>query len=177
MTAIGRPGAGEYAPYFERYVSLIHGEDVLEVLEEQSGRVYGALAAIPESLAGFRYAPGKWSIREVVGHVADSERVFAFRALAFARGERSPLPSFDENEYARCSGHDATPLRELTEEFAAVRAATMHLLRHLPPDAWTRTGVASGQPVSVRALAFIMAGHVAHHLAILHDRYRPAQAE
>ncbi len=177
MTAIGRPGEGEFAPYFERYVSLVGGEDILTVLGEQAASVRGTLSAVPESLAGFRYAPGKWSIREVVGHLADSERVVAYRALAFARGEKAPLPAFDENEYARAAAHDSLPMDELCDEFATVRAATMHLLQHLPADAWTRTGVASGHPVSVRALAYIMAGHVAHHMAILHERYRVSRAE
>ncbi len=171
MTSFGRPEAGEFAPYFERYISLVRGDDILRVLAEQAGSVLGVIATIPDGRAGFRYAPGKWSIREVVGHLADCERVFGYRALAFARCERAPLPPFDENEFARTSGHDAIPLSELVDELAAVRAATMHLLRHLPAEAWTRVGVASGSPLSVRALAFIMAGHVAHHMAILAERY------
>ncbi|MBZ5588719.1 MAG: DinB family protein [Acidobacteriia bacterium] len=171
MEAIGQPEASEYDPYFERYVTLVRGGQILKVLEEQAGSVRRALSSLPGAIASFRYAPGKWSVREVVGHWTDGERVFGYRALAFARGEQAPLPSFDENEYARTSGHDSIPLGELVEEFSAVRAATLHLLRHLQPEAWTRVGVASGRPVSVRALAFIMAGHVAHHMALLHERY------
>ena len=171
MTSIGRPGAGEFAPYFERYISLVCGDDILTVLAEQAGSVLGVLGAIPDERAGFRYEPGKWSVREVVGHLADCERVFGYRALAFARCEKAALPPFDENEFARASGHDSIPLAELVDELAAVRAATMHLLRHLPGEAWTRIGVASGNPTSVRALAFVMAGHVAHHMAILRGRY------
>ncbi len=171
MGTSGRPEAHEYAPYFDRYVALMRGDDILRTLEEQAGVVRRALHALPEARAGFRYAAEKWSVREVVGHWTDFERVFGYRALAFARGERAPLPAFDENEYASASGHDSIPLAVLAEEFGAVRSATLHLLRHLPAQAWLRTGVASGKPVSVRALAFIMAGHVAHHMAILHDRY------
>jgi hypothetical protein len=172
MAAVGEPEASEYAPYYERYVALVRGGDILDVLARQADEVGRTLSGVAEEGAGYRYAPDKWTIREVVGHWTDAERVFAYRALAFARGEQTPLPSFDENEYARRSGHDAVPLPELLEEFASVRGATVALLRHLSPEAWQRRGVASGKVVSVRALAFIMAGHVQHHLAILRDRYR-----
>jgi len=171
MEPIGQPEANEYAPYYERYVALARGGDILKTLDEQAEVVRRALHALPDAQAGFRYAPEKWSVREVVGHWTDTERVFAYRALAFARGEAAPLPAFDENEYARASGHDSIPLSGLVEEFGAVRSATLHLLRHLPQQAWARVGVASGKGVSVRALAFIVAGHVAHHMAILQDRY------
>ena len=177
MSSIGRPQAGEFAEYFDRYISLVPGEDVLSFLETQTGSVLGAVAAIPEERAGFRYAPGKWSIREVVGHLADCERVFDYRLLAIARGEKAALPPFDENEFARQAGHDAVALPSLVDELAAVRAATMHLLRHLPGEAWARIGTVSGKPTSVRALAFVMAGHVAHHMAILRDRYGVAWGE
>lgn len=171
MAKVGRPDAGEYAPYFERYVALVTGEDPLTVLEEQAVTLRRTLEDLPEARAGVRYAPEKWSVREVVGHCTDAERVFAYRALAFARGEKAALPPFDENEFARLAGHDAVPLAELLEEFAAVRTATLHLLRHLPPAAWRGRGVASGKEISVRALAFIMAGHVTHHLGILREKY------
>jgi len=125
MANVGRPEAGEYAPYFERYVSLVPGEDPLAVLEEQAVAVRRTLQGLPEAGAGFRYAPEKWSVCEVVGHCADAERVFAYRALAFARGEKAALPPFDENEFARLAGHDGVPFAELLDEFAAVRAATL----------------------------------------------------
>jgi hypothetical protein len=172
MTPIGPPEATEYAPYYQRYVALVRGGDILETLEDQKGAFRRALSGLPEDRAGFRYAPEKWTIREVVGHCIDAERVFAYRALCFARGESSPLPSFDENEYARQSGHDAVRLGELLDEFESVRAATLAQLRHLPAGTWLRVGVASGKPVSVRGLSFIMAGHVEHHLAILRERYQ-----
>jgi hypothetical protein len=171
MTGIGEPEAGEYAPFFESYVARVRGRDIVTTLEEQAVTIRGVLAAVPEARAGFRYAEGKWTIREVVGHWTDAERVFSYRALAFARGEKAPLPAFDENEFARVAGHDAIPLGELDEEFQTVRAATLHLLRHFPDDAWRRAGIASGKPVTVRALAFIIGGHVAHHLAALRERY------
>jgi hypothetical protein len=171
MNVIGKPETTEYAPYYERYVSLVRGDDILSTLDDQKGAFRRALSGLPGERAGFRYAPDKWTVREVVGHCTDAERVFSYRALCFARGENAPLPAFDENEYARQSGHDAVPLPDLLEEFDSVRKATLFQLRHLPDGAWRRTGVASGNPVSVRALAHIMAGHVAHHLAILQERY------
>jgi len=171
MTAIGQPEVTEYAPYYERYVALVRGGDILKTLEDQARTVRRALSAVPERRAGFRYAPDKWTIREVLGHCTDAERVFGYRALAFARGEKTALPSLDENEYARQSGHDAVQLSDLLEEFESVRRATLLLLRHLRGEAWLRVGVASGNPVSVRALAHIMAGHVTHHLSILRERY------
>lgn len=171
MATVGRPETGEFAPYFKRYVSLVPGEDPVAALAEQAPVVPQVLGRVPEARAGFRYAPEKWSIREVVGHCSDAERVFAYRALAFARGETAGLPPFDENGFARLAGHDGVSLAELLAEFAAVRAASLHLLRQLPPAAWKRRGVASGKEISVRALAFIMSGHVAHHLRILRERY------
>jgi DinB superfamily len=171
MTVVGQPETTEYAPYYERYVALVRGGDILKTLEDQAGAVRRVVSAVAEARAGFRYAPDKWTIREVVGHWTDAERIFSYRALCFARGEQAPLPSFDENEYARQSGHDAVPLAELLEEFGSVRSATLAQLRHFPAAVWQRVGVASGKPVSVRALAHIMAGHVAHHLAILRERY------
>jgi len=171
MTVIGQPETTEYAPYYERYVSLVRGDDILSTLDEQKRAFRRALSELAAERAGFRYAPDKWTIREVVGHCTDAERVFSYRALCFARGEKAPLPSFDENEYARHSGHDSVPLPDLLEEFESVRAAALLQFRHFPNEAWQRSGVASGKPGSVRALAHIMAGHVAHHLAILRERY------
>jgi hypothetical protein len=171
MTEIGRPEGTEYAGFFERYVARVPPGDIVKILEAQRAALRGALIAVPPDRAGFRYGPDKWTIREVVGHCTDTERVFAYRALCIARGEQAPLPAFDENEYARRSGHDAVALGELLDEFDVVRASTLAQLRHLPIEAWRRVGVASGKPASVRALAYIMAGHVDHHLAILHERY------
>ncbi len=171
MSEAGRPGRDEYPPNFDGYVGLVPSDDVIGVLDEQRAIVHATLAALPEARASHRYADGKWSVREVVGHVIDCERVFGYRALAFARGERAPLPQFDENEYARQAGHDSIPIRALVEEFGNLRASHVAMLRHLPADAWARAGTASGKLVTVRALAFIIAGHAAHHLKLLHERY------
>jgi len=171
MTGIGRPEASEYAPFFAGYVALVAGDAPVPVLEAQARTVAETFTSVGDESAGFRYAPGKWSVREVLGHCIDTERVFTYRALAFARGEQAPLPRFDEDAYAANAGHDGIPLEELVAEFGHVRAATVAMLRHLPAAAWSRVGAASGNAISVRALAFIMAGHVQHHLGILRDRY------
>jgi len=171
MERIDEPAAGEYDEYFEGYVARARGSDVFALLGRQAGALRGLEVVVGEDRAGYRYGPGKWSIREVVGHCSDAERVFAYRALSFARGATAPLPGFDEKEFTRASGHDGLALAELVEEFEIVRSATLHLLRHLPADAWSRAGVANGKPITVRALAFIMAGHVEHHLAGLRARY------
>ena len=172
MSATGQPDASEYAPEFERYVALVRGGEILEVLERQAGRFRVALGRLSDSEAGFRYAEGKWSVREVLGHVVDAERVFGYRALCFARGEEKPLPGFDEEAYARNAAHDLVPLPELLDEFESVRRGHLLFLRHLDAAAWRRDGVANSKRATVRALAFVIAGHADHHLGILRDRYR-----
>jgi hypothetical protein len=129
------------------------------------------LAAVPADRAGFRYAPGKWSVREVVMHLSDVERIMAYRALRVARGDATPLPGFDENAYAPLSNAEALTISALAEEWSDVRRASLSMFRHLPAEAWTRRGTASGAPVSVRALAWIIAGHELHHLSVLIERY------
>ena len=170
-TAPARPEASEYAPYYERYVSLVPDGDVVETLARQNEEVLALFGGITEERAGFRYEPGKWSIKEVVGHVIDTERVFAYRALAIARGDRAALPGMDQEEYMAGSDFDARTLADLAEEFSHLRRANVLMLRGLPPGAWSRRGVASGNEVTVRALAYIIAGHVAHHVQVLRTRY------
>lgn len=168
---IGRPEPTEYAPYFARYISLVPDGDILAALESQPAEMRRALGALSESQAGFRYAEGKWSIREVVGHVIDAERVFGYRALCVARGDTTPLPSFDENAYSSNAPHDDCPLAELLEEFETVRKGHILLFRHLRPEDWRRKGVANNFPVSPRGMAYNMTGHVFHHLYGLRDNY------
>ena len=172
MSTTTRPAANEYAPFFEGYISLVRDEDIMAALEGQIGDVSRALAAVPPERERFRYAPDKWSIRELVGHFIDAERVLGYRVLCIARGDQTPLPGFDEQTYARQSRHDEYPLIELIREFETVRSGHLLLLRHLGEAAWTRLGTANANPVSVRALAFIMAGHVRHHLGVLQSRYQ-----
>jgi hypothetical protein len=171
-TAIAPPAADEYAPYYGRYIAQVPaGADILEQLERQCEEVLARFRAVPESRGAHRYAPGKWSVRQVVGHLSDTERIMAYRALRIARADATPMPGFDENAYAPESGADAVPLAELVAEFAAVRRASVALFRHLPADAWTRRGIASESPLSVRALAWIIVGHPTHHLGVLRERY------
>ena len=166
-----RPAESEYAPFYAGYVAQVAEVDVLAVLEGQPEVIRRVAASVPAEREGFRYALGKWSVREVFGHLADAERLFTYRALSIARGNAVELPGFDENGSMEHSGFDNRPLASLTDELLAVRAATLPLIRHLDSDAWSRIGTANGKSVSVRALVFITAGHVRHHLEILRERY------
>jgi hypothetical protein len=169
--AIPRPDASEYSPHYETYVTKVPDGNLLTILEDQRQETQDLLAGIPEGRALHRYAPGKWSIKEVVGHVSDSERVFSYRALRFARGDQTPLPGFDEKAYAPAGRFDARPLPDLAAELEAVRHATIALFAGLDSDALARRGPANNKDVSVRALAYIIAGHERHHVGILRERY------
>lgn len=170
-TAFARPEENEYAPYYGKYVSLVPDADVVETLERQIEDTLALLGGVGEERAAHRYEPGKWSIKEVVGHLIDAERIFAYRALAIARGEQKPLPGMDQDEYMAGANFDARTLADLAEEFAHVRRANVLMLRGLSADAWSRRGVASDNEVTVRAIAYIIAGHEAHHVRILRTRY------
>ena len=169
--AIPRPAANEYNPYYNTYISKVPGDDALHALESQIGPTLALLATVDETRAHHRYAEGKWSVKEVVGHLTDGERIFAYRALRFGRADFTPLPGFDENAYVPAGRFDSRSLRELAQGFGNVRAATLDLFRSLDPEALARTGAANNNPVSVRALAWIIAGHERHHLKILRERY------
>lgn len=171
MTYATRPAAEEYPAFYGRYVSLVPEDEITATLESQLAETLELLASIPEERAGHRYAEGKWSIKELVGHVVDTERVFAYRALRIARGDRTPLAGFDQDAYVPEGRFDARPLADIAEEFAHVRRASIALLRGLPVEAWERAGVANENRVTVRAIAYIMAGHERAHLAILRERY------
>lgn len=165
-----RPDDHEYAPYFAGYVGLVPETDILSVLEEQK-TAFRRLAAVEPGREVFRYAPDKWSVREVAGHLVDGERVFGYRAFAISRGEKAGLPAFDENAYVAASGYGEVPLPQLVAELVTARDANLAFLRRLPADGWSRVGTASGKSITVRALAWIMAGHPRHHLDILRERY------
>jgi len=172
MIVTSRPAPDEFAPPYAGYVGRIAAdEDILTVLSEQHGEVLDRLGRIPESRGEYRYAPGKWSVKEVIGHLSDSERIFAYRALRFGRGDATPLPGFDENEYVPAMAAGLRTVADLAAEWGDVRRATLALFQHLPSEAWPRRGTASGKPVSVRALAYIIGGHVRHHLGVLEERY------
>ncbi|MFO1076436.1 MAG: DinB family protein [Planctomycetota bacterium] len=166
-----RPGPGELAPFYQRYVDLVPNGDVLAHLRDQGERSRALLAALPAARAEFAYAPDKWTIKRLWQHVVDGERVFAYRALCIARGETGPLPGFEEDVYAANDGTDARGLLAIVDDYAAVRAATCTLFAGFEGAAWVRRGVANQNPVSVRALAWMIAGHELHHLAVLRERY------
>lgn len=165
------PERTESAEYYFTYINQVPAGDIRETLDAQLPAVVGFLQGISEERSLSRYAPDKWSIRQVVSHVNDCERLFAFRAFWFARGFDTPLPSFDQNIAIAVAGADERPLTSHVDELRAVRAATVAFFRTLPEEAWTRRGVASGNPFTVRALAWIAAGHVEHHMKILRERY------
>lgn len=171
MPALARPEPGEYPPFYAPYVAAVPDGDVIAALERQGADVHALLNGLDDARAGHRYAPGKWSVREVLGHVTDAERIFSYRLLCIARGDTTPLPGFDENAYVPTSGADARSMASLLDEFDAVRRATLALLRGLPEAAITRTGNANGKPVSARAIPYILAGHAQHHLYVLTERY------
>ena len=166
-----RPDSTEYGSWYAGYVSLVPEEDVLSAIETQSSETQKLIASVGEDRASYRYAEGKWSIKEVIGHLTDAERVFGYRALCFSRGDQNALPGFDENGYVRTANFDSWRVGDLAEAYALNRRANIVFFRNLPPDAWDRRGIASENPVTVRALAYIIAGHDRHHVKVLRERY------
>src|SRR5215470_17404708 len=166
-----RPENGEYAAYYEKYIALVPAGDIVDVLEAQRLQTMQLFSARSEREGNFRYAPGKWTVKEVLGHLSDTERIFAYRALRIARGDQTPLSGFEQDDYVKTGGFGERTLAELAQEFAYVRAATIALLGSLDEQAWVRRGVANKNEISVRALAFIIAGHELHHMRILEERY------
>ena len=170
MTPIARPEASEYSSYFAKYIALVPEEDLTALLAAQARETAELLEGVPATQAEYRYAPGKWNVKQVVGHVTDAERVFTYRALRFARGDTTSLPGYDENVWAQGADEGRT-LEDLVGEFQAVRAATLAFARSLTAEACTRKGPANDAVVSVRALLYIIAGHERHHVALLRERY------
>lgn len=170
MPRISLPAADEHGPDYAKYLAPLSG-DMLERLQSQAKTTAALLAATPESRAGHRYAEGKWSVKEVVGHLSDGERVFSYRALRFARADATDLPGFEENEWVANANFDRRTLASIAAEFAAVRAATLALFASLDDEELLRRGTANGQEVSVRALAAILVGHERHHVGLLRERY------
>ena len=168
---IGRPRETEAAHYYFPYIDRVPGDDALAVIERQLEESLALFAGISGEKSLHRYAPEKWTIRQLLNHVTDTERAFAFRALWFARGFATPLPGFDQNIAAAGAAADSIAWSAHVEEFRQVRLSTISLYRNMPEEGWTRSGIASDNLVTVRALAFIVAGHLAHHVAILRERY------
>ncbi len=168
---IGRPHTSEAAPYYFTYIDRVNGADLMPVLKGQLDETLALCARISEDQSLYRYAADKWSIRQVFSHLTDAERVFAFRAFWIARSFDSPLPSFDQNVSAAAVGADRIPWAAHVEEFRRVRLSSISLFENMPADAWMRTGIASDNSFTVRALAYIVAGHLAHHIAVLQEKY------
>ena len=166
------PSSNEYAHYHARYVSLLPEDgDVVAMLRAQIDELAAIASRVPEERETFAYEPGKWSVRHVFGHICDAERIFAYRALCISRGESAPLPGFDEKDYTERATYGSRPLRDLVDELLLTRRANVLMFAGFDDAAWRRRGVASEQPVSVNGIAWVMAGHVRHHLNVLRDRY------
>jgi uncharacterized damage-inducible protein DinB len=168
---IGRPHSTEAAPYYFTYINQVAGDDAVSAVQNQLEESLAFLSGISEEKSLHRYAPEKWSIRQVLNHITDTERAFAFRALWFARGFETPLPGYDQNIAASSAEADRISWAAHLEEFQRVRLATISLFGNMPSEAWMRRGIASDNSFTVRALAYIIAGHVTHHIAVLRQRY------
>ena len=166
-----RPQPTEYPAWYAGYVASVPDGDIITVLREAGQELATALAGIPEARGEHRYAEGKWTVRTLLGHMIDAERIFSYRALRLARGDATPLPGFEENDYARTAGSDTRSVADLASEMLVVREGTVRLFDSLPDDAWARSGTVNNGQVTVRALAYITAGHAKHHLGVLRDRY------
>lgn len=170
-TTVQRPGADEHPPYYAGYIALVPDGSLVDLLFDQQLESMRLLRRVGDEKGLYAYAPGKWTIKEVVGHLCDAERIFAYRALRFARGDEQPLTGFDENAYVPAGRFNERSMNDLLNEFQAIRAATLHLFGHLGEDQLSRRGVANGNPITVRALGYIVAGHERHHVKLLHERY------
>ena len=166
-----RPAEGEYSPYFERYISLVPDGDIIEMLARNADTLIALVRQQPPEVADYAYADGKWTVKEVIGHLCDAERVFAYRLLCFARADQTPLPGFDENAYVPAGRFGERTLESLLQEFAAVRQASIALVAGLPEEAWSLSGIANNAPMSARAAAYTILGHELHHRNILINRY------
>jgi hypothetical protein len=166
-----RPVAGDAAPYYFTYIDQVEGDDCLASMTAQMDEAFALFATISEEKSLHRYGPDKWSIRQTLSHINDTERLFVFRALWFARGLDTPLPSFDQNVAVTGAKADRLPWTAHIEEFQSVRQASIEFFKHLPADAWTRSGIASGNPMSVLSLGYMVPGHLTHHIRILRERY------
>jgi uncharacterized damage-inducible protein DinB len=167
------PDTTEFAAYYGKYTSRVKSDNIVKTLEAQAQQSEAVFGALTEAQSSFRYAPDKWSIRQMLGHVIDAERIFSYRALRIARGDKTPIEGFEQDDYVRNAPFERCTLAELLDEFAVVRRATVLLFRSLPADAWVRRGIASNNEVTVRALAYIIAGHELHHTAVLNEKYLP----
>lgn len=170
-TSIGRPAQSEYDPYYEHYISLVSTDDIVTALEKQAQDTRALLRTVNSQQADFRYSPGKWSVKEVVGHLSDAERILSYRALRISRGDKTPIEGFEQDGYVPNAKFDRRTIGDLLDEFASVRSATVHLFRNWDADAGARSGTANQKQISARALAYTIAGHELHHRRILEEKY------
>ena len=171
-----RPKPGEYNPYYDKYISLILGNDIVGTLSFQLPKTIALLSSLSDQEGELRYAPGKWSLKEALGHVIDTERIMTYRALRIARGDRTPLAGFEQDDFVREGPYSSVRLADLVEELRKVRAATVSFFRNLRDEDWKRQGIANNDGITVRALAYIIAGHELHHRNIFEERYLGKQA-
>ena len=170
---VSLPQPGEYDPYYDRYISLVKGSDIVAALEQQAKDTSKLFASLSEKDGDFRYAPDKWSIKQVLGHVSDGERILSYRALRFARNDQTPIEGFEQDDYVQYGPFQHCRLADLIEEFGFVRNTTIALCRSLDDAAWMRRGVANKNEISVRALVYTIAGHELHHRNALNEKYLP----
>lgn len=168
---VGRPKGDEHADYAAGYIGRVESDDIIGYLDEQLGSLMEDLRLVPESKYDFRYSEGKWTVKEVLGHIIDTERVMSFRAFVFARSDKQEYPGMDQDVYADNSDYASREWADIVEEFRLLRSANLHLFRGFADEDWMKRGIASDSEVSVRALAYLMAGHVEHHLGIVQERY------
>jgi uncharacterized damage-inducible protein DinB len=175
MNSLPPPATNEYAPFYEDYVQrAIAREDVISALQGQLAELHSALAPLTDQQAHYKFGPTEWSIKEVVSHLTDAERVFSYRLLRISRGDKTPLPGFEQEDFVRESGADGIPLSDLLSEFEYLRRANILAIRNMSEEAASRFGIASDATVSARALIYILVGHVEHHMACLREKYLPA---
>ncbi|MBK9478579.1 MAG: DinB family protein [Bacteroidetes bacterium] len=166
-----RPEPTEYAPYYKNYIDLVKVDNPIKALEDQIIAMQAFLSEIPEDRESYRYAANKWSIKEIIGHLIDTERIFGYRALCIARKDKTSFPGYDENAYVAAANFDSRSFYDLVHEFSIVRESHLALFKSFAPEAFSEMGTANQQPVSVRAILFIMAGHEIHHLKVIRERY------
>ena len=174
--AIAPPKPSEYDPYYGRYISLVERGDILRAMEQQLSETTAVLSQLTGQQGAYRYAPDKWSVKEMLGHLIDSERIFTYRALRVARGDKTPIEGFEQDDYVPYGRFDQRALATLVEEFASVRQSSLFLFKHLDIEAWMRRGIASRKEISVRALAYVIAGHELHHRRMIKDKHLTAAA-
>ena len=168
---MSKPKSNEYPSYYGRYIDLIDSDDILSVLENQNLEMSKLLSRISEEAASYRYAPEKWSVKEVIGHINDAERIFAHRAIRFARNDKTPLPGFEQNDYVKYANFDARTLIDLSEEFRVVRESTLTMVYSFEDEIFSREGTASELKFTVRAILYIIAGHESHHRQVIKEKY------